>query len=853
MIGKDSFISYPPEKGDNSIININDNFSEINNLLISTWDSVCAEKKVFIFGYPNFSTPLFPILLYNTTKLIDRDVLFVTNNAEQYLEQYELLGNTDYPGYLYNDCIPLLINEDGAEVKLIPKRIPKKIRIRDMEALFEEANEPNKRKVIFCSYLLFSRALQKDQNTIIQELKKNINLDIDIGAIIFDNLDLIYSDDLEKFSSWALEMSKNGKPVFVKVYDVYSNVVSLLMKHSNAHGLIYNHPFLKKYSGEFASKHTRYDLLPDKMAFSGIEIENMGKNNNLHNLKKELDLIYLDLKRSIPRMPEFIWPLIGLKNKLLSLIVHPSDFKFVVLDKSAWTSKGISEYLNYIEGLFKTEDIPDKEKLISFLSTFKTFYRELEQTYRYGQQYHFNKRCKNSFLMEILSKKDLEKNPDKINIIVFSKKGEKETLKKNIQELNLKNLKVEVITFYESLKKEYLEGMTYLPGIPYKASDLIRLRYICERLSLIVYDEEQEDLFSDNSLEKITENYMNESIGLIKDNASKGLFSSNKFPQTMKIIEEKQDVKEQPNKEQENEFENPLYFESNMEKANVNVLIHSYSGAHVKENLLLLEHVNTKKITSYNCGANTPFIRIDDDGEFYNSFFSELEVGDRILKFGYSEDEDLLSIISKLYGLEETIDIDIIRSWKSYFRDWIIHFRNKIKEDTLNAQKTTLRQIYLNYKNKCLSMNTKPKTEPAFHGWVAEKRIGPEDENDVLILGSLSNFPDIEKEYKTIYKQMAQLRTAHIIVGRKISKVIRYLLSKNDQNDLDFQEQILYDKIKLFKIIDKKSGSIINENSKNVRSDLDKEKKVSKKKTQEIDQEEHEKRVKYLKDIGILK
>ncbi len=831
---------------------VTDSFSEINKILLSSWKYACDNKKVFTFGYPSFKTPNFPVILYDTAKYLDKDILFITANPEHYLEQYELLGQKS-GRYLYNDCIPILINGEHAEVRLIPQRIPKKRKLLDMGVLFDESKESSKRKIIFCNYLFFPESMTLSQETFFQDLAKSSNLPIDLGAVFFDNLDLNYHENLEKFAKWAENLSSSGRNVFIKIFNVYSTIPETLKQESNGIKITYNHPLFIKYHEMFKGKLTRYDLLPKILGSSNIGIENIGNPGNLDELKKELDNNYYSLKRDFGQIPEFIRPIINLKNKLPCLFIHPSDFKFAVVDENGnWTSVNVIRYIEMLETIIKKEDVLFKDQLKNFLTTFKTYYKELEETYRHGQTHHYSKKCKNSFLMNLLLEKDSKKELNKINIIVFSERGEKNLLKRDIEELKLKNIEVKVFTFNESAKEDYLDGETYLPGIPYKISDLIKLKYTCEKLNLIIYEGEQLNNFEEKVSQIEDSVYVKNSLIEIKDNSDLEIFNIKEFPQTIKLIEWGGVVKDRLYREEEEELENPFYFEKNIERYNVKKA-NDYDYHHEpQDNTLHIEDINAREVVSINCGQNTLFYSIDKDGNYSTLTFLELNVGDTIMKFGSSGEEDLLSIISNIYGLEDSVDIDIIRSWKRAFQNWIRQTKERIN----------LRGLYQKYVDNCSENNTKAKTEPAFHGWVYEKRIGPGNEEDVLILGLLSNFPDIKKEYKFIFEQMAHIRNAHMMVGRKISKIIKYLILKEEHKNLDFQEQILLDKIHIFKILSKRMGnSESREKLKGDTSLIKKEKNIklspkSKPKgtiKKNITPEEHERRVKILKDAGLLK
>ena len=79
------------------------------------------------------------------------------------MTQYELLAQ-DNGLYVFKFCLPILIKEDRAEIKLKPKRIPRGRIGEETAYLFEIAKVPDIRKIIFCDYVYLSNALEKNQD-----------------------------------------------------------------------------------------------------------------------------------------------------------------------------------------------------------------------------------------------------------------------------------------------------------------------------------------------------------------------------------------------------------------------------------------------------------------------------------------------------------------------------------------------------------------------------------------------------------------------------------------------------------------------------------------------------------------
>jgi hypothetical protein len=102
------------------------------------------------------------------------------------------------------------------------------------------------------------------------------------------------------------------------------------------------------------------------------------------------------------------------------------------------------------------------------------------------------------------------------------------------------------------------------------------------------------------------------------------------------------------------------------------------------------------------------------------------------MRFGPSEKDDILELISEMYGLGDDVDTDIIRLWKNSFLEGITNLRKKLGKDEYRL--ASVNRIYDEYKQCCKEVNVNPKTYVTFVGWVQDKRIGPEDVEDVKFL-----------------------------------------------------------------------------------------------------------------------
>ena len=783
-------------------IQVTDNLSEINELLWQGWKKSCEFDKPFIFGYPYFHNPYYPVLLYKTAELLDKDVVFITDNknTDYYLNKYELLARED-GSYVFKFCIPILIKNGKAEIKLKPKQIPNKKKKEETNYLFEIAKKPDIRKVIFCDYMYLSEALEKNQDAIFPDIGKEADLSVDIGAVFFDNIDLITKkkQNLETFADWTKNLSKTGIKVFIQTINTHSPLTKVLKDRSEGLQLNYNHLILKLFKEQFKKINVSYDLLPQRIGGSNIEIWAIKEVGNLDILKRDLDEIYKSLRQNKSQIPDSFKPIISLKELLLSLLIHPTDFKFTIIDDNGnWTTANIDRYIRILANILYKADFENKEELKHYLSTFSTYYNEIKETNKFGQEHQYSRGCKNSIILNKLTNENNESTISK-NLIVFTK-TEKRVLTKTIEDLKLV-YDVNIYTLAESLKTEYLEGRTYISGLPRFKSDLVRLKFLCKNICLILYSgsqtEQTKSYIGSIDEEKLLTKSKNDIKKLVLDNN----IDTNNLETTKNLVSTEEQVEEPEDLGAINDdLEDPVTFENNIAKYNINRTVGTSDST---GNELVLQHIQTKAILSTNCGPKTNFTLVNKNGEYSTVAFADFEVGNFVMKFG-SDKEDLLSLIAELYGIEDSVDVDIIRLWKSCFSEWVLKLRTELSDADSTRDLAPVTKAYNEYVKKCEERNTKQKTYVAFTGWVLEKRIGPDDVKDVLVLGLLGNFPNIQSEYKFISEQMAQLRAAHVTVGKKISKIIKYLLSKKDTSNLNYQEQIIYERIHMFKVLSKK-------------------------------------------------
>lgn len=83
--------------------------------------------------------------------------------------------------------------------------------------------------------------------------------------------------------------------------------------------------------------------------------------------------------------------------------------------------------------------------------------------------------------------------------------------------------------------------------------------------------------------------------------------------------------------------------------------------------------------------------------------------------------------------------------------------------------------------------------------------MGPQSANDLYIIGKIINDGFIMDNYLSMFQQISLMRTSHRLIGRKLKKMIKSILTDEylDVSSLNESESLIYENIQngIYKIV----------------------------------------------------
>ena len=159
---------------------------------------------------------------------------------------------------------------------------------------------------------------------------------------------------------------------------------------------------------------------------------------------------------------------------------------------------------------------------------------------------------------------------------------------------------------------------------------------------------------------------------------------------------------------------------------------------------------------------------------------SELKSGDYIIIIDNDEKKSLLNLIIDLSDVKYSINSSQVEYWKLEFLNYI------------SANNLKYSEVYNIYCNK-----GGDKTYQTVMQWCKGEVLGPQSAEDLYIIGKILNNGFILNNYQSMFQQISLVRTSHRLVGRKLKKMIKSILTDEylDISSLNESEYLIYENI----------------------------------------------------------
>lgn len=784
------------DKKDTNLYDANGNLSIFSNLLEKVFDLNSDSNLAITLS--SDMVDLLPILAYSYMSECDKNFMIISNkkHLNTHLINYQYL--TEDGSYIFNFKPSIYTSNDGNTIKILNKRIKKKHIEDEIHTL------KNMLKLGADFNFLFFSDFENINSLLNSSIKTNIDNDSEefmikenMGMIFIENVDVLLSNPNIKKSFLSLVEKLNSKGIKVStlITNPYSKDLSL-GENENFKSLLLNDFLIREYlynSGDSIITSNKYELI--KHNISSLSIENL-QPVSIPGLNDLEDSILMNLKelRNISNLPKDFKFIFYILNLLRTLSIHPSFARFTMLDENDCLTCGdFNKFENLMKLKFsKLEGNDDNYYLYDeTLRNIFEYHIKLSNTNRFGEDTGFSVNSKNHVLMTYLKKLDLNSDSEIKTVgVVFYSRLESVLLREQIERLELVNIKVKTINYkYVKYITEDFDKVIF-PGIYGSKDNFIQAVNKFSSVEILSYLGNESEMLT--KIIKFDKNsYVIDSFNSIKSFSCPKLDSIiNKIGENINLVE---GVKTSV------DDINFLDLLTTLEtKTKTEYDIKYFDGIPSNKNSVTLTKFETNEVKNISVGEFTKFNKILNDGQVENVLLKDLNIGDLIYIF----DGGLESIFKLVEGLSETsdfIDFDEIDEWKNnfttYLEDLTFDITSKNGKDSISTK-----ELWELYEIKCKQNKLISRGYQTFKGWINEEVIGPQKKEDLVMLGKLVGFEDIENNVDYLYSQISKIRALHIKVGRYVRNILPRILTNSLEKELNIYEETIFESIRVYRV-----------------------------------------------------
>jgi hypothetical protein len=799
---------------------LSNQLSPCTNFLLNTFINTLNEKNLILF-FPDFILRPIPLLSYFYSYLNKKSTLVFTqkgqtiNNSpiDLHLKNYYML-NWDGE-YLFYDIPVGIMTNDNVKAGFFPPRVTnrnlKKKYVLQQEKNFLESETP---KILFYQDKKGTRILKNIQNLIIGKKKINENIDINIGCVIFENMDrFIYSNNSVKiFLKWLKEnLPKDTRFIFhfsnpqqLEFINKFKNATNSLVLPFTFN-LLNNNTRIKDQSINYFNSEDQKPIINILNRYN-LDSPNFYNDNKIIKVLKPLEKGNIDYHFKIAqKMAKIInkkkilnkgsyYTTWNILNRMPNLVINPSKYKLNFEENGEYLHYGIPEILSSFSSNLDEEDDENHLSLNRFISEVHSVYSELSQCKRFFEKETFTRIAKDHKILEIAE------NADNNMIFVTYSAYEKHILQDEFTKLGLNPKQVEDINWMSYKHFDRNKTKILLPG-PLHRKNIVELFLPYKEIMFLAYDglnyeriKDQTNLVLDYSFEeeKFSMGYISEIYEFLKISKNNELFKDFKIRKEQfgpKMSDLSGSRLENPFEEFKNKIQEK-FSSSNyqkeidfvdekikeMEKEEHEIKHGEYLEVYLRN--LSNENKYLKRLPI----EKTYFYLKTLGGNVLQGLPKNFRPGNYIVILENDEKKSLLQLIIDLFGLEENVKKNLIEYWKNS----LIKFVNKE-----NLSYKTLYELYSKKGGK--------KDYDAVRNWANGAVIGPEKSEDLLIIGETINNKTIIEYYEMMASEIEKVRVIHRIAGKRIQKIIKTIIFENKElnvNELNYEEYIFYEKVK---------------------------------------------------------
>lgn len=814
---------------------IKSSLSPVTNNLLNTWSYLLDTDKNLIFNFPSNMLKSIPILAYIYSKVYSKSSLVFTSgniNLKKHIvdlhnQHYHLLGYSN-EGFFYSSIPMGFISNKSIICKPYLLHASDEFKRENREALKNDFLSSNKPKILLNSADNLTKI-----NSLINDLKidnenfSDLNLDMDIGCIIFENADRFINSqyNARSFLDWLHDCVDENIKLIFHFSNFNLDFLPEIKKETNSFVLSFDNNVLKNNKKLYAQS---IDYFMERSDYSRNFVKNYNvdtilnyeKDFNISVLSPSLENGNLDLylyfaQRVLSEIDEnniknknFYYRAINLLYSLNNLAVDPRFFKFnIQINYGTWRYINVSQFISLFRSKLSLENELNRFLLNKLISNLNNFYNELIQCKNYFVDNNYERINKAYQVLDISFNKEEYFEDDKKLYIGVYQNTERRILNDFLRDVP----DVEAIYLRDMyFKSENLFDFNLLLSgiITHKYKSILEHNF--NQILILAYDgynknliNHQIDLVLNPSIrnEKQSMEYFEELYKFMNISRNNQFFHDfNKRYDTWinsSIAEEEHEI-DDVNKE--NVFlltDNYNQYTKGQENSN-SKLSNTFSSSHssssnnysietIQMNLL---NLNDDRVYTKNMIKSKKYLRFKD----YNKLDEAMEVKPELLKKGefvivLEDNKSFLDIYAEIF--DENIDLN--RFFIDYWRDLLFDYKK--------IQKLSIVDLHKKYEEFFNENQSEygPVTYQTFRLWVNGYTICPSNPYDLKVLAELFDDEYLNDNYEEMYNEGVKLRNFNRTMGRKLSSIIKNIIQNSsfiDYNMLSFEERNIFEQIK---------------------------------------------------------
>ena len=839
--------AYYPEKDNETILKFPKELSPLTNFSLDIFSNIISQKNMII-NFPDFKLYPASLFAYIFADKFDQSVYILADERGDSLNSRSKfsLNKNHYLLCNYREMLfhfmpvfylkKLKENEKDYQnnsieyrlslEKYLPRAIPSfKKKYTEKNVL---DNKFHPKFIIDTDNKLYS--IKEKLGRVLKTNDKYLNPEEHpIGLIIIENADRFFHSfgRLENFVSWFKELDSDVK-LLIHFNNPYLDYIKLLEKELNFailplnNYILENNEYLKSISCEYFNNidSDKFELLNRYNLDSNAlftKKENISIFNQLissgsidtyfgsaYSTFKKIDVDNVYNQYSLHKARELLFI-------LYNLTINPSNLKISFKINKKWIKGSIPHFIQNFKSRLYQENQKNRFFIYSLLDYLSNMYYELANCKRVNEDLSYSRKAKDYILFELLM--ELSKKGEKVFIGTYMDTEPgilKEILVKGMGATdNLFPINMEMLIQKSDSDKE--DSILVLPGVipevftselfkPYKKIIILsyegnNYRFLQEQLDSLfgnVIEEKQYMDFLKDILDEFDESENNEIL-----NDFNKRFELIEFEEETITSDESDIVEQETEEPEENIFTVDLHLNEYMgewekSKSNLNVDLSNVITQKTYDTISFkLMNIQTSQFVEKKLPVNKSYLTFDnihniDDAKELKP--SELKSGDYIIIIDNDERKSLLNLVIELSNFNYIINTDLVEYWKLEFLNYV---------ESNNLKYSEIYNIYCN--------NGGDKTYQTVMQWCKGEILGPQSANDLYIIGKIINDGFIMDNYLSMFQQISLMRTSHRLIGRKLKKMIKSILTDEylDVSSLNESESLIYENIQngIYKII----------------------------------------------------